>query len=242
MIDRRVKKALELSFLRANAPPSPRATANVDPLWDAFRTAYNAALESAIRDQAPDDQVAGRAAQLLAPLLVSRETPLTMPPVHQHQPGVERTQVYLNERGQRLADKLLVAFATEPSGLPGCLERAQRWGGFDWFRDRLEHHGFTRAIAWRLCLAFRRVGLLSSAPNRPYLDRRSMEVAQRLLAGTGVRAQSDCDWEAALMLEGDSRFAAGAHSAKLDAEIVVAACARLAGKNESDPKPIRRLR
>ena len=218
MIDQPVKEALELPFLRAN----------VDPLWDAFRTAYNTALENTTRDHARDDQVTGRAVQLLAPLLVSREPPPTSPRVRQDQPGVQRTQAYLNGRGRGLADKLLAAFATEPRGLPGCLERAQRCGGFDWFRDRLEHHGFTRAIAWRLCLAFRRAGLLNSAPNRPYLDRRSLEVAQRLLAGTGVRAQSVRDWEAALMLEGDSRFAAGAHSAKLDAEIVVAACARLA--------------
>jgi hypothetical protein len=232
----------ELPLLRAAAPPSPRALANVDPLWDAFRTAYNAALESTTREHARDDHVAGRAVQLLAPLLVTRETLPTTPRVHQGQPGVERTQASLNRRGRGLADKLLVAFAAEPRGLPGCLERAQRWDGFDWFRDRLEHHGFTRAIAWRLCLAFRRAGLLSSAPNRPYLDRRSVGVAQRLLAETGIRAQSVRDWEAALMLEGDSQFAAGAHAAKLDAEIVVAACARLAATNKSDPKPSRRLR
>jgi hypothetical protein len=139
-------------------------------------------------------------------------------------------------RARRLVTKLLAAFATEPGGLPACLTRAERWGGFDWFRDQLEHDGFTRVLAWRLCLAFRRAGLLHAQPNRPYLDRRGVELTQRLLASTGVPAHSVRDWEAALMLEADSRLASGVHPAKLDAEIVAAACARLARENGTEPR------
>lgn len=142
----------------------------------------------------------------------------------------------LEERSRRLASKLLVAFATEAGGLPACLAMAERSGGFDWLRDRLEHHGFTRVLAWRLCLAFRRAGLLRTQPNRPYLDRRGVEITQRLLAGTGVPANSVRDWEAALILEADSRLAPGAYPAKLDAEIVATACARVAGKNGAEPQ------
>jgi hypothetical protein len=56
----------------------------------------------------------------------------------------------------------------------------------------------------------------------------NVELAQRLLGRTGVRAHSVRDWEAALMVEVDSRLASGAHPATLDAEIVTAVCARLA--------------
>ncbi len=65
-------------------------------------------------------------------------------------------------------------------------------------------------------------------------------MARRLLAEMGVRAHSVRDWEAALMLEADSCLASGAYPAKLDAEIVTAACAQLARNDETDPRRGRR--
>jgi hypothetical protein len=78
--------------------------------------------------------------------------------------------------------------------------------------------------------------LIRSEPNRPYLDHRSLEVAQRLLRGTGFRALSARDWEAALMLEADSRLSSTGRPARLDAEFVTAACAALALRT-TDPQP-----
>ncbi len=237
MIDHRVGPLIETPPRPANAPGSSGATAaSGHPLWDAFGTAYTAALRDAQRD---GDQVSECAVRLVA---AAREPPPRTSQAHQEQSAPARTRMpaHLEGRGRRLATKLLVAFGTEPGGLPACLARAERLGGFDWFRDRLEHHGFTRAVAWRLCLAFRRARLLRAQPNRPYLDRRGVELAQRLLVETGVRAHSVRDWEAALMLEADSRLASGAYPAKLDAEIVTAACARLARDDEADPRRRRR--
>lgn len=213
--------------------PSIVAAASGHRLWDAFRTAYTTALRGAQRDGAPDDQVS----ECVVHLVAARETPPRAWQAHQSQSAPARTRrpAPSEGRGRRLATKLLVAFATEPGGLPACLARAERLGGFDWFRDRLEHHGFARALAWRLCLAFHRARLVRAQPNRPYLDGRGVALAQQLLAETGVRARSVRDWEAALMLEADSRLASGAYPAKLDAEIVTAACARLAGENGAAP-------
>jgi hypothetical protein len=203
----------------ASATPEA-ATTYGDALWVAFRTTYAAALLDARQEGIVRDPVADYAVQLsMAP----GETP-------PRTAGRTSRPAHLEGRGRQLATKLVVAFATESGGLPGCLGRAERWGGFDWLRDRLEDHGFPRGLAWRLCVAFRRARLLHAQPNRPYLDRPGVELAQRLLGKMGVRARSVRDWEAALMLEADSRLASGAHPATLDAETVTAACARLAGK------------
>ncbi len=231
MIDHRVAPAIDSPRRPTSGSGSSGvAAASGDPLWDRFGTAYTAALGDAQRDGAPPhDQVAECAVELVA--AAPKTPPRTSRAHHAHSaPARTHRPAQVEGRARRLVTKLAVAFATEPGGFPACLARAERWDGFDWLRDRLEHHGFTRVVAWRLCLAFRRAGLLHAQPNRPYLDRRGVEVTQSLLAGTGVRAHSVRDWESALMLEVDSRLASGAHPAKLDAEIVAAACARLAGR------------
>jgi hypothetical protein len=230
MIDHRVGRPLKTPHRPANGSVVSKATAaDGDPLWDAFAKGYTVALRDAQQDTIVDDQVS----ECVFRLVAARGAPPGRARTHQASSPPPQTPkpARLEERGRRLASKLLAVVDTEAGGLQACLAMAERSGGFDWLRNLLEHHGFTRVLAWRLCLAFRRAGLLRAQPNRPYLDRRGVEVTQRLLAGTGVPAHSVRDWEAALMLEADSRLALGTYPAKLDAEFVAAACARLAGKN-----------
>ena len=196
--------------------------------WTAFVEEYVTQHEQRRSD--PVDHVAARAAELIAADLREhrderRREPITAP---------------VNTRAHQLAARLSVALVTEPEGVSGCFERANRWGGFDWFRDRLEHHGFARAVAWRLTLALHHQGLIRSEPNRPYLDQKSLEVAQRLLLATGFRALSARDWEAALMLEADSRLSSTGRPARLEAEFVTTACAQLAA-TMTGSKPTRNL-
>lgn len=194
------------------AHSSPVETAG----WTAFVEAYVAQHEH--RRSEPVDHVASRAAELIASDL--RE--------HHSERRREPSSAPVNTRAHQLAARLSVALVTEPEGVSGCFERANRSGGFDWFRDRLEHHRFAHAVAWRLTLALHHQGLIRSEPNRPYLDQKSLEVAQRLLRGRGFRPVSVRDWEAALMLEADSRLSSTGRPARLEAEFVTTACAQLA--------------
>jgi hypothetical protein len=200
---------------RKRSPERPEEDAG----WTAFVEEYVTQHEH--RRSEPVDHAASRAAEVIAADLREhrneerRSDPVTAP---------------VNRRALQLAARLSVALLTEPEGVSGCLERANHWGGFDWFRDRLEHHGFARAIAWRLTLALHHRGLIGSEPNRPYLDQKSLEVAQHLLRGTGFRALSARDWEAALMLEADSRLSSTGRPARLEAELVTTACAQLAAR------------
>jgi len=201
------------------------ASPGEDEGWTAFVEEYVTQHEH--RCSEPVDHVASRAAELIAANLEHRDErrgePITAP---------------VHTRAHQLAARLSVALVTEPEGVSGCFERANRWGGFDWFRDRLEHHGFAHAVAWRLTLALHHQGLIRSEPNRPYLDQKSLEVAQRLLRGTGFRPGSVRDWEAALMLEADSRLSSTGRPARLEAEFVTTACAQLAA-TMTGPKPTR---
>jgi hypothetical protein len=235
MMAHRVGSPLKTPHRPGNGPVAfGAAAAGGDPMWEAFAKAYTVALRDAQQHTIADDQVS----ECVVELVAARAAPPGRARTHKNPSPPAKTPrpAHVEERGRRLASKLLAAFDPEAGGLPACLALAERSGGFDRLRDRLEQHGFTRVLAWRLCLAFRRAGLLRTEPNRPYLDSRGVEVTQRLLAGSGVPARSVRDWEAALMLEADSRLALGAYPAKLDAEIVAAACARLAGKNGAEPR------
>jgi hypothetical protein len=72
------------------------------------------------------------------------------------------------------------------------------------------------------------------------LDQKCLEVAQRLLLGTGFRALSARDWEAALMLEADSRLSSTGRPARLEAQFVTTVCAQLAA-TMTGLKPTRKL-
>jgi mannitol/fructose-specific phosphotransferase system IIA component (Ntr-type) len=206
------------------------------PAWTAFVEEYVSQHEQ--RPSEPLDHVASRAAELIAADLQEhgdeeRDRGRPVPRQHRKTP----ITAPVNGRARQLAVRLSVTLVTEPAGVSGCLKRANRSGGFDWFRDRLEYHGFSRTIAWRLTLALHHRGLIGSEPNRPYLDRKGLEVAQRLLRGTGFRALSARDWEAALMLEADSRLSTTGRPARLEAEFVTAACAALASRT-TGPQPL----
>lgn len=193
-----------------------------DALWIDFREAYARALEGPAPD-APQNLVSAYVLQLAglafgAGLVNAEVAFLTRSPLPAH----------LERRGRRLAVKLIAAFASAVGGLRGELDRSARLGGFESFRNQLEDHGLTRAVAWRLCLALRDAGLLRAKPDRPYLNQRGMFLARRLLEGTGVRPHSAREWEAALILEADWRLATGRTPARLDAEAVTQTCAMLA--------------
>jgi len=193
--------------------------------WSGFAEAYVAA-HGGRRQSEDTDPVGARVAQLIAGQLRQRSSART--PLEDRQSRGTGAGRATDGRAQPLASKLLVALVTEPAGVAGCLERAHRSGGFDWLRDRLEYHGFTRALAWRLTLALWRRRLITSEPNRPYLDHRSREVARRLLQGSPYRPHSAREWELALMLEADSRLSTTGRPARLEAEVVTEACAALA--------------
>lgn len=97
---------------------------------------------------------------------------------------------------------------------------------FEQVRRSLEDSGFNRSIAWRLCLALHRAGVIAGEPNRPYLGRRAQLVADRLLAETGLRARVVEDLEAGLMIAADLRLALAGQ--RLDAEALTEACSQLA--------------
>lgn len=214
---------------QALVPLSPGRAA-WDPDWTVFAEAYLHAQDTRHQSESCD-QLAPRIAELVAGRL--REHSDEEPGggrAPQRQLGGTSVISALNGRAHQLASKLLAALATEPEGVLGCLERANHWGGFDGFRDRLEDHRFSRAVAWRLTLALCRRGLITSEPNRPYLDHRSLKVAQRLLEGTGLGARSVRDWEMALMLESDCRSSSTGRPARLEAELVTVACTELAAR------------
>lgn len=217
--------APQAQVLRSPARPA------ADPVWTAFAEAYLGADEKRLQSESAD-QAAPRAAELIAGRLQEHgdgEPGGGRAP--QRQLAETAITSALNGRAHQLASKLLAALATEPGGVSGSLKRANLWGGFDWFRDRLEDHRFSRAVAWRLTLALRRRRLITSEPNRPYLDHTSLEVAQRLLQGNGFGARSVRDWETALMLEADSRLSVAGRLGRLQADLVTLACAELAERN-----------
>lgn len=207
-----------------------------DAAWTVFVEEYVTQLERGQSD--PVDHVASRAAELVAADLREhsdgeRDRGRPVPRQHRKTP----ITASVNGRAHQLAARLSVALVTEPTGVSGCLERADRCGGFDWFRDRLEYHGFARAIAWRLTLALYHRGWIRSEPDRPYLDRKGLDIVKRLLRGTGFRAVSARDWEAAFMLEADSRLSSTGRPARLEAEFVTTACAALAART-TGPQPL----
>lgn len=200
--------------------------------WTAFRHAYAGASERR-RQHGGVGQSASRAAELVAAHLNGASEERLGPgrPTGGDR-GLSTKAGAAGGRAVTLASRLLAALLTEPDGVAGCLRRASRWGGFDWFRNRLmEHHGFTRAAAWQLALALRRQGLITSEPNRPYLDSRGLEVVRSMLRVNAFRAHSARDWEALVMLEAEMRFGTPDHPAKLDAELVSVACGELAQGN-----------
>jgi len=202
------------------------------PAWAAFHQAYARASERR-RQHAGVSQSASRAAELVAAHLNGASEERLGPgrPTGRDR-GLKTKAGAADGRAVTLASRLLVALLTEPDGVAGCLRRASRWGGFDWFRNRLmQRHGFTRPAAWQLALALRRQGLITSEPNRPYLDGRGQEVVRSMLRVSAFRARSARDWEALVMLEAEMRFGTPDRPAKLDAELVSVACGELAHGN-----------
>ncbi len=122
------------------------------------------------------------------------------------------------QRLQDYADRALRVVTTERHSLAAAI-------AFEQVRRALEDAGFSRPLAWRLCLALRRAGVIAGEPNRPYLGRRAQQVADRLLAETGLRAQVVEDLEAALMIAADLRLAVDGR--RLDAEVLTEACGQL---------------
>lgn len=98
--------------------------------------------------------------------------------------------------------------------------------GFERVRGLLEEAGFNRALAWRLCLALRKAGVITEEPNRPYLGRRAQLLVEKLLAEVGFRAQAVEDLEAGLMIAAERRVDLGGQ--RLDAEVLTEACSQLA--------------
>jgi hypothetical protein len=198
--------------------------------WDDLNAAYRRAEAARAR---ADDPVSLAAADFMVSHLARPAGMRNESRPTAHRRTDRRAEIIFEQRAAERVTKLSAVLECDPRGASHSLASANRWGGFDWFRDNLEVYGFARAAAWWQTLALRRRKLILSEPNRPFLDRSGLALARRLLSHSAFHSNSAHEWEVFLMLGADSVLGQERHPARLDAELVTIACADLAASMTS---------